>query len=813
LNRYVCIHGHFYQPPRENPWLEELELQDSAYPYHDWNQRITAECYAPNIASRILDRDRQIINIVNNYAKISFNFGPTLLNWLAKHQPDVHDAIVEADLESQKKFSGHGNALAQVYNHLIMPLANSRDKQTQIIWGIKDFQSRFKRQPEGLWLAETAVDLETLELLATYEIKFTILAPNQAKRVRKLGGKSWRDVSGAQIDPKMPYQVNLPSGKTIAVFFYDGPISQNIAFGGLLNNGEEFANRLLGAFVQQPDDAQLVQIATDGETYGHHHRYGEMALSYCLYHLENKRLATLTNYAEYLEKYPPTFEAEIYENSSWSCAHGIERWRSDCGCNSGLNCNWRQQWRGPLREAMNWLRDELIKIYEPHMKMLVGDPWKIRDEYIEIILDRSEEKLRQFLSRQAGRELSWPEQVKARQLLEMERNSLLMFTSCGWFFDDISGIETIQVMLYAARAMQLAKEISGYDLEQEYIKRIEAAQGNVVGLGNGAIIYQKYVQPETLDLLRVGAHYAISSLFEDYAVNTKLFSFWADQQMFERLVNQEQTLSIGRSHIFSVITAEECDVDFAVLHLGGEEIVGGVRRRVEGDDFQSLRQSIKEAFKREDYHTVISYLDRYFGRFRFSLLHLFKDEQRKILSQVAAPGLRQVKASLRQIFDQHQATMRSMNKLRMPLPMALYTTARFVFNDSLRTILEAEDFDLGSFRALVNEVADWPLKLDKKTLSYYAGKVVNRLMARTFAFPENIDWLRKVLLSLKTFQDFPLCFELDLWQAQNFYFKVGKKLYNEMRRRADQGLAEAKEWLELFDSLGDSLQVRSSRND
>ncbi|MFH1995829.1 MAG: glycoside hydrolase, partial [Candidatus Omnitrophota bacterium] len=308
MNRFICIHGHFYQPPRENPWLEEVELQDSAYPYHDWNSRITAECYAPNTASRILGADTKIIDIVNNYSKVSFNFGPTLLAWLERHEPEVYQAILQADKESRGRFSGHGSALAQVFNHMIMPLANARDKRTQIVWGIKDFERRFRRRPEGMWLAETAVDLETLEILAERGVAFTILAPNQAKRSRKIGDKRWKEVSNARIDPKTPYLCRLPSGKSIALFFYDGPRSRDIAFGGLLKDGEALAKRLISAFAEKDEGPQLVHIATDGETYGHHQNHGDMALTYCLHYLESNDLAKITIYGEYLEKNPPLRE-------------------------------------------------------------------------------------------------------------------------------------------------------------------------------------------------------------------------------------------------------------------------------------------------------------------------------------------------------------------------------------------------------------------------------------------------------------------------------------------------------------------------
>ncbi|HEY6988758.1 MAG TPA: glycoside hydrolase, partial [Bryobacteraceae bacterium] len=299
--KYLCIHCHFYQPPRENPWLEQIELQDSAYPYHDWNERITAECYGPNLAARILDDQQRITRIVNNYSRISFNFGPTLLSWAAEHARDVYRGIIEADQRSQKLFAGHGSAMAQAYNHMIMPLANRRDKETQIRWGMEDFASRFGRVPEGMWLPETAVDVETLELIAEAGLLFTILAPHQAKAIRPLTGGDWQDVTGSKIDPSRAYLFRTPGGKPLNLFFYDGPISQAVAFEKLLENGGKFAARLLGGLADHNAEAQLAHIATDGETYGHHHRHGEMALAYALDQIETKKQARITNYGEFLE--------------------------------------------------------------------------------------------------------------------------------------------------------------------------------------------------------------------------------------------------------------------------------------------------------------------------------------------------------------------------------------------------------------------------------------------------------------------------------------------------------------------------------
>ena len=369
--RFVAVHGHFYQPPRENPWLEAVEVQDSAAPAHDWNERITDECYAPNTAARRLSAEGSVIGIVNNFEQISFNVGPTLMAWLGRHRPDVSARIVEADRVSRRA-RGHGNAIAQVFNHMIMPLASRRDRITQVRWGLWDFRARFGREAEGLWLPETAVDTQTLDVLAEAGIRFTILAPHQAARIRPLAGGAWQEVGGA-IDPSRPYRWTGPSGGSLAVFFYDAPVSRAIAFEGILQSGEAFATRLLGAFRDERPWPQLVHCATDGESYGHHSRFGEMALAAALEQVEATGRARLTNYAAFLALSPPDHEVEIRENTSWSCAHGVERWRADCGCR--LDPSTRQAWRQPLRDALDWLAAEIDGVYEARGSAHLKDPW------------------------------------------------------------------------------------------------------------------------------------------------------------------------------------------------------------------------------------------------------------------------------------------------------------------------------------------------------------------------------------------------------------------------------------------------------
>lgn len=499
MERFVCIHAHFYQPPRENPWLGKVELQESAHPYHDWNERITAECYSPNAASPILDAREEVERIVNNYSKLSFNFGPTLLSWIEAHHPELYSTIIHTDKETRRSFSGHGSAIAQVYNHMIMPLASRRDKQTQVAWGIADFKSRFGRHPEGMWLPETAVDLESLETIAEASVKFTILAPHQAARVRRIGEERWSNVERGEIDTRRPYLCRLPSGKGISIFFYDRVISHAVAFGGLLHNGEGFARRLVEGFTDE-EGAQLVNIATDGETYGHHHRHGNMALAYCLNTLESGKLARLTNYGEFLQRSPPGFEVQIVENTSWSCEHGVERWRSNCGCSSTHVAGSSQAWRRPLREAMNWLRDELSTLYATEASKYLPDPWEARDEYVSVVLDHREDIANQFIAGhlKTGR-LKDGARRSILDLLEMERYAMLIFTSCGWFWDEISRIETVQILRYAARAIQLARAATDADLEPQFVRMIEAAPSNNHQFRNGGGVYKMLVKPAVVE--------------------------------------------------------------------------------------------------------------------------------------------------------------------------------------------------------------------------------------------------------------------------------------------------------------------------
>jgi len=804
MNRFVCIHGHFYQPPRENPWLDEVEVQDSAYPYHDWNERVTAECYARNAAARILDNNRRIVDIVNNYSKISFNFGPTLLSWMQKKDPEIYAAILEADRLSQENFAGHGSAMAQVYNHMIMPLSNVQDKRSQVIWGIKDFEARFKRKPEGMWLGETAVDLETLDLMAEQGIKFTVLAPHQAKRIKQ-GDQDmlWRDVSVAKVDPRVPYRCYLPSGRQIAIFFYDGTISMGVAFEGLLNNGEHFARRLTDNFSVTSPNAQLVHIATDGETYGHHHKFGDMALAYCLHYIESNQLAQLTNYGEFLQKFPPTQEVEIVENSSWSCVHGIERWRSDCGCSTGGQPGWNQKWRAPLRQALDWLRDSLIPLYETQMAGFSNDPWGVRNKYIDVVLDRSEPNMARFLQGLAGRVLTDDEKIKVLKLLEMQTNAMLMYTSCGWFFNEVSGIETVQILKYAARAIQLAQEVAGVNLEEGFITRMTEVISNVPELKDGANIYRTMVKPSVVNLLRVGAHYAMTSLFEKYSSQTNMYSYMVKSEQYDLKQAGRLKLAIGRAMVRSKDTWEQAYVCFAVLHLGDHNFIGGVDY-LSLEEFTKMRQLISNAFLASDIPNVIGIIKDYLKYHNYSLWHLFKEEQQKILNEVLGSTMDDIETSFRQIYDNHYPLMQIKNEISLPLPRMLMTVVEFVLNRDIILVLEQEDVDITRLKLLVEEMKRWSFKRDHANFAFLASERISALMKRFNDHPENIHLLEKIISILELL--ITLNLDLETWKAQNIYFSMGSKVYPDINSQAEKDDL-ANRWVKLFEHLGDILQV------
>ena len=845
-NRFVCVHGHFYQPPRENPWLETVEVQESAAPYHDWNDRITAECYAPNGASRITNKQNEIIRILNNYARMSFNFGPTLLSWLHDKAPRTYHLILEADRVSTTRYSGHGSALAQVYNHIIMPLASTRDALTQIRWGIADFEFRFGRKPEGMWLAETAANRHTLDLLAREGILYTVLAPNQCARVRRLAGADtelpWTETPDASVDPCQPYLVNLDEGRSLAVFFYDGPGSRAIAFEGLLNSGEKFAQRLLaglGPVTDPPGPPQLSHVATDGESYGHHHKHGEMALSFAMHSIEDKGLAHLTNYGEFLDRFPPTWEAEIAENTSWSCAHGVERWRSDCGCNGGKP-GFNQRWRKPLRDALDFLRDSTAPLAEKLAAGLLHDLWAARDAYIHVVLDRSAASTDRFFAAHAKRALTAEERSTVLQLMELERHAQLMYTSCGWFFDEISGIETIQIIAYAGRVLQLAAKLFGDEacsLEPEFLRILALATPNVPEFKTGADVYTQYVGGMKIGLEQVGAHYAISSIFRSYPEDGELFCFTLHRDTHEVFTSGRGKVALGRARVRSRITEETEEICYAVLHLGDQNLSAAVRRYTpaEAPLFAAFSCDVRLAIRKANLPEVIRLIDRFFARGPFgsidrrassaapapvgnvsapspaggeeapivySLTSLFADEQHRILNTILNQTVGEMEDSLRKIYEDHASLLHFLTESGMNPPPALALAASFAINSSLRRAIEAEEFDSTMVADLLTRAATDHVVLNTHILAFAAGQRMKRAMVRLEAavadqHPEvALHALHEALNLAETIRTMP--FEVVIWQAQN--------IWNDLLQRSDATYWSAT-WKAGFKELGLAMNV------
>lgn len=806
MEKYICIHGHFYQPPRENPWLEDVELQDSAYPYHDWNERITEECYRQNAASRILDKDRKIVNIVNNYARISFNFGPTLLSWLQLKAPRVYQKILDADKASQNRFSGHGSALAQAYNHLILPLCNTQDKHTQVIWGIRDFESRFGRRPEGMWLPETAVNTDSLEALAEHGIRFTILSPRQAQKVRKIGGKRWKEVNEESLDTTAPYVCHLPSGRQIVLFFYCGPVSHDVAYGGLLHSGENFAGRIYEAFGEDNGAARLVHLATDGESFGHHHRYGDMALAYCLHQIETHSDARLTIYGEFLEKHPPENEVIIQENSSWSCAHGIERWKNNCGCCGDHALSGRQDWRAPLREALDGIRDRLAAVYDDRMRPFVKDPWATRNAYIDIVLDRSDDNVQRRLREWTGRELTPPETSTVLKLLEMQRNTMLMYTSCGWFFDDIAGIETLQIMLYAARAIQLCRDVNGLDLEPEFRDRLEKAPSHKGLLPNGKAIYDTYIMPAKVDLERVGAHFALSSLFQEGdAESTEIFTYSATIDRFQRLQAGIQILTFGAATLHSNITREEKSFCLVGLYLGGQNLFATLGSNLSDEEMRKNEKQLADAFQKGDTNEVMRLMNVLFNGDNYSISHLFKDEQRRILDELLNSTWQEIESAFRHIYEHNYSIMQLMHNMNIPLPKALSAPTEFILNRDLSRLIRRPQIDIGRIKSRLDEVRRFGLTLNRQRIQFEFNRKLGQLFLELEKKPEDttlivqIEELLDVLKNMDT--------DLNLQDAQNIFFSIVKNVHPAVQEKANAGDQTAKKWIDHLTRLAQLLDL------
>ncbi|MEM9489529.1 MAG: DUF3536 domain-containing protein [Myxococcota bacterium] len=631
------------------------------------------------------------------------------------------------------------------------------------------------------------------------------LAPGQAHRIRPLGGRRYQDVSGGRVDPGRAYRVTTKSGRHISVFFYDGLISQAVAFERLLRDGRVFAERLTSA--RNEPGPVLSHIATDGETYGHHHRHGDMALAYSLFHIASSGDNQLTNYGEFLDRHPPEYEAEIFENTAWSCAHGVGRWSRDCSCHTGANPDWNQRWRKPLRWALDWLRDRLVALFERHAAPLLRDPWAARNDFIEVILDRSSDNVDRFLQRHAARALSPDEERTALSLLEMQRHAMLMYTSCGWFFDDLAGIEVIQILRYAARAIELAELVAAENIEPGFLDQLARAESNRPEMGDGRQIYLDHVMPSKVDLRRVIAHYAVSSLFEDQPETQQIYCY--DMKALDLHVHRagNAKLAVGTVCCTSRITRASQALSFGALHLGDHNLTGGVRQFSADKDYQAMVTDVLEAFDRADMVAAQRQLDRHFLDLSFSLKSLFGERQERILSRILEMPRREAETAYRQLYTRHAPLMRYLASMDLPVPAAFETAAKFTLQLGLRQALQQDLPDVRSVRASFEQAHRVGVEIEDRGMDYLWHNSLERLIDRLTEQPDELAILEQ-LAPLAEFCS-EQRFDVDLWHTQNACYRLLSEVAEEVRQRAAAGDAPSQQWIDLFDRLCRAVRIET----
>ncbi len=804
---FLTIHGHFYQPPRENPWLEAIEEQDSAFPFHDWNERINSECYNPNSVSKIVTSDNKILNVVNNYEYMSYNFGPTLLSWLEDYAPMAYERVIKADINSRKMHSGHGNAIAQVYNHMIMPLANERDKQTQVKWGIKDFEYRFGRKPEGMWLAETAVDDDTLRVLAENDIKFTILSPYQAQSIKKEGENNWQDVSWGNIDPARSYRYYIKSapGKYIDLFFYDGAISRSVAFDELLKDGNKFVNRLKDGVSSQRNYPQLINIATDGESYGHHTKFGDMALSYAVKLKVKDSGFIITNYAEYLDKYRSNWEVEIKPVSSWSCFHGVGRWSDDCGCSTGGHPGWNQKWRKPLRQALDYLRDEATAIYNKHGKKYFLNPEDARNNYINVILDRSDSSVRAFQQEYFLNDLDDEQKVHAMELLEIQRQAMLMYTSCGWFFSEISGIETVQIMKYAARVMQLAKIFVKKDLETPFLEILKEAKSNLPEFGTGKDVYERFVKPSVVTPKQIVCLWAISSLYSEIEEEENVYCYKIKRKSYKEVKKGDSKLVIGHIEIESKVTLEKSNMIFSLLQFSGGDFHCAIKEY--NENFTDIKKELIRTFLVSPLTEIIRSIDNYFGKEYFTLKDIFIEERRKILQTMLKGKLQIFSNTYESMYNEGKGSIYHMQGLGLAVPEEFKISAQYVltkqFNELFTSSKGFIDGDIIQQAADINfEAKRIGVTIDKTlTSKIFSKKIAQNINRLSYALDnQQVDATLELLDCISKLE-----IDVDIAEAQSYFFA---KIVSNMEELIQSISCQAdRDLLRMLFDIGENLNI------
>ena len=815
IEKFLTIHGHFYQPPRENPWLEAIELQDSALPFHDWNERINKECYNPNSVSKIVDSRNRILDVVNNYEHMSFNFGPTLLSWMEQFAPLTYERIIKADIESVNEHSGHGNAMAQVYNHIIMPLANENDKITQVKWGIRDFEYRFGRKPEGMWLAETAVDDDTLRVLEENGIKFTVLSPYQALKIRKEKSKEWSDVSWGNIDPARSYRYYIKSapGKFIDLFFYDGAISRSVAFDELLKDGNKFAKRLKEGVSDCRDYPQLVNIATDGESYGHHTKFGDMALAYVLQIKAKEEGFTITNYGEYLEKYRSDYEVDIKQASSWSCFHGVGRWKEDCGCSTGGHPGWNQKWRKPLRNALDYLRDELAKVFEAEgPKYFNKDCWEVRNNYIEVILDRNVMNVLKFQNENFLHELSDDKKVKAMELLEIQRQAMLMYTSCGWFFSEISGIETVQIMKYAARAMQLAARFTKKDFETHFKDILSEAKSNITEYGTGKDIFNNFVKPSIVTSKQIASLWAISSLYQDFEDEENVYCYTIKRHDYQKVQKGNSNFVIGHIELQSMVTLQKLDLVFALMQYSGGDFHCAIKEYSEENEYNDMKNELVKTFMLNPLTEIIRALDEYFGKDYYTLKDIFIEERRKILQILLKGKMQKFSQIYQEMYNEGKSSIYQMQNLGLSIPDEFKIAAEYTLSKKFNELIKdsngfVEPSILQEASDINIETRKMGIKLDKQpSNAIFSKKILQNINRLAYSFE-----IQQADVVLELFDHVEkLELEIDISEAQNIYFsKIYHKIGDIIESSQNSHRSNDKKFVDMLLDIGARLNINT----
>ncbi len=683
--RLFIFHGHFYQPPRENPWTGLVSREQSAAPNHDWNQRVDQECYRPNAYGRVLDEKQLVAEIVNNYQFISFNVGPTLVRWLKKHDPLTLERMVAADRKSAEANGGHGNAIAQAYNHMILPLANRRDRTTQISWGLAAFKDQFERDAEALWLPETAANHEVLDELIEQGMRFVILSPRQAARIRPLGTKRWKDLSGAKIDCSQPYLYHHRdgSGRGITVFFYDGPLAHEVAFGDALNETSRFTQHVFEA-TRKTDAGPLVHLATDGESAGHHHAWGDRVLSHALTRVLPKEGYRVTNYGYALDVCPPSWEVELDlggegEGSSWSCEHGVSRWIRDCGCSVSHKQGWNQGWRTYLRRAADVLRDEARPYFEAEAGKLFHDPWSARDDYIRVLLHPSREYCHALLSEHGRGELTDEERVRALSLLEMQHQLMLQYTSCGWFFDDIGGLESRQVLRYSARAIDLWTELGGEPPASAFLEELTQAKSNLAQVGNGTELFRGIVTSDTVDPRQILVH-ALLRTDEGQRVRGGAGEWNWEVSTRERQEREGCLLHTGRVAVQLSQTQRTFFGAVAVLEKGDLDLQAHVALNMSEEDFGAAGRRLGGAFAEAREAAV---LEDEFNDLKFNSESLLRGGGRELLAPLIERSYENFQRSLSRLHHDHQYLLAGVERLGLDEENLLSELARISLDAAL----------------------------------------------------------------------------------------------------------------------------------